>query len=216
LCPVKYCTEDAIDKTAGRVAPKELGQLHRFVNGCLRWYRIIKQNLVDCKSEYVFVDSGHLLQWPFSSCTLDVRVDLGKVVANTLGQFSSILHHLWLQVALLGVPLQDLGWRVLSRVVFVECLQGDHARLPAYPYWHTSLVPVYVHPGRCILLYTAPIASPSTPYRFVALCHVLDVNIDFVDLHTDDVLKRLGHFLLDGCANLDYVYSGFDYNIQVG
>src|SRR5256885_5204152 len=61
LCPIKYCAENAINKSAGSVTAKLFGEFHCFVNGGLSWYRIIEQNLVDCKSKDVFVNSGHLL-----------------------------------------------------------------------------------------------------------------------------------------------------------
>ena len=39
---------------------------------------------------------------------------------------------------LLRMPLQNRLWVMLGRIVFVECLQCDHARLSAYP-WHNFL-----------------------------------------------------------------------------
>lgn len=216
MCPIKYCTEDAINKAAGGIAPEELGQFYCFINGSLCWYRIIKQNLVDCKSEYIFVDSGHLLQRPFTGSALDVRIDLGKVITNTLDQFARVLHHSGLQVAVVGMSLQDLGRDVLSRIVFVECLQGDHARLPAYPYWHTSLVPVYA----CLLglgaVIDCSIALPFTRWLSSALYDILNVDIDDIDLHTDHVFEGLGDLLLDKAADLDNIHAGLDDNIQIG
>jgi len=61
MCPVKYRTQDTINKSAGSISAKKFGEFHRFVNSSLCWYRIIKQNFVDCKSENIFINSGHLL-----------------------------------------------------------------------------------------------------------------------------------------------------------
>jgi hypothetical protein len=42
------------------------------------------------------------------------------------------------QIALLGMALQDLFGGMIGNIVFIECLQCDHSRLSAYP-WHSFL-----------------------------------------------------------------------------
>ena len=53
-------------------------------------------------------------------------------------QLLGIFYHLRMQIAFLGVTLQDLRWVMVDCIIFIECLQCDGSRLPAYP-WHGIL-----------------------------------------------------------------------------
>ena len=72
-------------------------------------------------------------------------IDFGKMVADTHDQFVRILEHFRLEMAIFDMPLKDFLGRVLSRIVFIECLQGDHARLSSYPNWHAILNTTFHH-----------------------------------------------------------------------
>src|SRR5262249_16118024 len=95
-------------------------------------------NLVDCKSENIFVDTCHLLQGPFLCGALDVRINIGEMITHAQDDFFSVFYDLGVQIALLGMTLQDLCWAMVINIIFVECLQCDHSRLSAYP-WHSFL-----------------------------------------------------------------------------
>ena len=66
-------------------------------------------------------------------------INVGKMVTNASDKFRGILHYFRLQMPLFGVTLQDFPWHMMGSIVFVKCLQCNHACLSAYTYGHGVL-----------------------------------------------------------------------------
>src|SRR5919197_6188304 len=60
------------------------------------------------------------------------------MIAQAHNELVCVFYHPGMQIALLGMALQDLFRGMVGNIIFIECLQCDHSRLSAYP-WHSSL-----------------------------------------------------------------------------
>jgi hypothetical protein len=67
-----------------------------------------------------------------------MSINISKMITYAKDELTGILYYLWLQTALLSMTLQNLYRGMVGDIVFIECLQRDHSRLPAYS-WHDIL-----------------------------------------------------------------------------
>src|SRR6266702_5237206 len=94
-----------------------------------------------------------------------------------------------MEMTFFDMALQYLFRAVIGGIVFVEYLQRDHARLPAYT-WHG-------------ILELFPAIFPS--YIFLVeridpgLSNVLNVDIDLFDVHSYHLFNGRGYLFLYGC-----------------
>jgi hypothetical protein len=139
--PAENCTQNPIDESAGSIAPKSFGKLYGLIDGGLSWYRIIEQNLVDCKPQDIFIDLCHLLQRPLLRGTFNLTINLWQMIQNPLQQFLGKVYHTGWKMTLRSVPLQNVSGTMLGRIIFIQSLQGNHPALPAHANGHLILAP---------------------------------------------------------------------------